>query len=462
MDINEVLKLADSLIFMKTGKHLDHLQEAVLRGTVEGKTYTEIAAETYQSEGHVRNTGSELWQILSKELRQEINKSNFRSIIKKVEFNDFSAENVGHVTVNNVNFCSEATQTNKPRYKKKKGRSQPYQYLGEIPEISGFYGRQEELKILENSIFNKNSRLITILGARGIGKTTLIVQLLQQIKPQFDYIIYRSLCFSPPPEVTLRTLLEFFSKSNVANPLEANPLENQIFQLLDYLRKYRCLIVFDDLQKLFSSQKLAGDYQPELESYQRLFKLISEVNHNSCFLLISSEKPREVAAYQKKDKDDPILVLRGLQIGAAEALLKEYQLTDEESWKTLIDTYNANPMWLKLTATVIQELCGGRVAEFLQFETPVIPEALADLLNDSFKRLTDSEKAILDRLTEEEKPVTLGHLCKHMSISLTDVFNALHSLKSRFLVEAIEDEKKTFFLVNQVIREYTTRSRSHL
>lgn len=104
MDITDVLNLAEALIFMKTGKHLDHLQKAILQGTFDGKTYTEIAAETYQSEGHVRNTGAELWKLLSAELKEEINKSNFRAVIEKVEFN----YNTGYITFQSLNFCRES------------------------------------------------------------------------------------------------------------------------------------------------------------------------------------------------------------------------------------------------------------------------------------------------------------------------------------------------------------------
>jgi hypothetical protein len=33
MNLKEMLKLADEIVFAKTGQHLDDLQEAVLRGT---------------------------------------------------------------------------------------------------------------------------------------------------------------------------------------------------------------------------------------------------------------------------------------------------------------------------------------------------------------------------------------------------------------------------------------------
>ena len=63
MDAEEILKFADNLVFNKTGKHLNNVQEAILQGTWQGRKYLEIAEEVYCSESHVRDVASELWKI---------------------------------------------------------------------------------------------------------------------------------------------------------------------------------------------------------------------------------------------------------------------------------------------------------------------------------------------------------------------------------------------------------------
>jgi hypothetical protein len=45
MNLKEVLKLADEIVFTKTGQHLDDLQVAVLQGTLQRETYKEIAKD---------------------------------------------------------------------------------------------------------------------------------------------------------------------------------------------------------------------------------------------------------------------------------------------------------------------------------------------------------------------------------------------------------------------------------
>jgi hypothetical protein len=77
MEVQEVLKLADNIIFSKTGKHLDNLQEAILRGTWQRQKYPEIAKTCYRSEFHVKKVASKLWKLLSETLGEDINQSNF-------------------------------------------------------------------------------------------------------------------------------------------------------------------------------------------------------------------------------------------------------------------------------------------------------------------------------------------------------------------------------------------------
>jgi DNA-binding NarL/FixJ family response regulator len=86
MDIKEVLKLADDLVFAHTGKHLDDLQQAVLRGVWQGQKYAKIAEESHCTEGYVRNVASGLWQILSGGLGENVNRANLRSTLERWQF----------------------------------------------------------------------------------------------------------------------------------------------------------------------------------------------------------------------------------------------------------------------------------------------------------------------------------------------------------------------------------------
>lgn len=116
MDIAAALKLADDLVFVQTGKRLDYVQEAILRGTLKKRTYTQIAKEVYSSSSHVRNVGSELWKILSEGLGENITKASLKPILEKGTFYNYQSaivENITGetVTVNNkLNICSKKSR----------------------------------------------------------------------------------------------------------------------------------------------------------------------------------------------------------------------------------------------------------------------------------------------------------------------------------------------------------------
>ena len=440
MDIAEFLELADSLVFSKTGKHLEHLQKTVLKGTIQGHTYLKIAKDSGFSESHVKNVGHELWNLMSSALGQKVTKSNFSSIFKSLKNNNYIVSGVcqNNSTFNNINiFTSEERSPASPQ------NSQPtpkqlHIDLGDAPEIFTFFDRTSELSTLANWItrdspngdsFASRTRLIALLGISGIGKTTLSLRLIDQIKTQFDYVIYRSLRFSPTLDATLTNLLQIFSQQS---EIPQN-IETKISQLLDYLRKYRCLIVLDDVQMLFSSRQLAGQYKTGYEDYQLFFKLIAEVCHQSCLILNSWEKPREISRLSKEDRPVRCFVLGSLGVATKE-ILNLQKLSDEETWSTLIDIYQGNPLWLELTATLIRELFGGRVSEFLQCEMPILDEGLQFQLSQPFGRLTAAELAVMVHLVDRTEPVAVSQFFNKIPFSPSEIVNAVRSLgKSVFI-----------------------------
>ncbi|MFB2969578.1 NB-ARC domain-containing protein [Aerosakkonema sp. BLCC-F183] len=453
MNLKEMLKFADDIVFAKTGQHLDDLQEAILRGTLQRETYKEIANDFDCSESRVREVGAELWRILSEQLGEDVSKSNFRSTMERLQVSIFSyfAPQQDCVQISCVNYCTEARHPpdipNSHAHNEKTANTKQtkisHHDLSEMPDLGAFYHRTSELDTLTTWILQQRCRLIALTGICGIGKTALAVQLVEQIKDEFEYVIWCSLDVSPTLAEFHDKLIQFFSQSEKLD----SPASNQkSLPLIKYLQKYRCLVVLDDIHNLFSRVELAGKYKPGYEEYRSFFKQIETLSHQSCFLLIGWEQPREFPQVKSQNNSIRILQLKGLDIVAGREILREYGLEESEA---LILRYQGNPLWLKSVGNFIQEL-GECVTELLPNDTILLPEDLKDVLQQQFNRLSEIEKQVIYLLAKESEAVNLAKLLENGSIPPSDLLNSLQSLSRRCLIE----QQGSFYTLPPVLRQY--------
>jgi hypothetical protein len=488
MDVEEALKFTDHLALTTTGKHLDSLQKAILRGAWNNQKYKEIAQEHHRSEKYVKEVGFKLWKILSSALDDEqLCKANFRAKLENLRVGNVSIVgngciHIGNISAENVQSpeVSQPEPQDKDKFNEKTSNTKPKvcQDLGDAPEPNLFYNRTSELTTLENWILGR-TRLITILGLSGIGKTALTLQLISQIQHEFDYIIWRSLRNAPPLASLQTDLIKFLSQQQETNPPnpplsrggeEIQPLSPRrgeeiqhlspplskggLGGLIEYLRSHRCLIILDDIQTIFSSQQLAGNYQPGYENYGAFFKQITESSHNSCLILLSWEKPREIAALEGENRPCKSLQLNGLGPEAQE-IFTEKGLAEPEKWSELIDLYRGNPLWLNIVATFIQDLFGGSVSEFLSYDTLFLGD-LESLLHQHFDRLTASEQHAIAWLANTPEPADISKIPENLQLSPPELLKVMQSLGRRSLVETVKQNGRSHFTIGQVIREYIT------
>ena len=446
MNLDEVLKMADALVFAKTGQYLDDLQKAILRGTLQGEKYSKIAQEKHCNESYVRDVGAKLWQTLSEELGEEVKKSNFRSTMERLQISLFSNVVQDHVQAGSINFCGEARQppyTPNPNPKNKE-TSNPqknpnlYHDLSEMPKLGNFYNRTSELESLKTSILTEKAQLLTITGMIGIGKTALAIKLVEEVKHEFEYVIWRSLETCPTVSQLQTNLTDFFTDAgNQTSPLP----------LMKYLQNHRCLIILDDIHYLFRRGELAGHYQPGYEDYRSFFKQIKERTHQSCFLLIGWEAPREI--FQLKNPNTPNLILTGLDTASAHQIIAEQGLETEDNCSRFIDHYQGNPLWLTTVANFLAEL-GLTVTEMLQNQPFLLPQYLQDILEQALAYLSEREKQVLSVLAKEDEALALAKLLEIAPMPSSDLLDTLQSLYRRCWVE----KTGHIYIMSPVLRQY--------
>ncbi len=324
----------------------------------------------------------------------------------------------------------------------------PYQDLSEMPDLGAFYGRTHELETLRNWIIKEQCRLIGITGISGIGKTALGAQLVQQIKDEFEFVIWCN--FEPSPTlIEFQTnLIPFFSQSQQRELSVSVP---KALSLIKYLQQYRCLIVLDNIHNLFKSGDLAGKYQPQYEDYQTFFKQIKELSHQSCLLLISREQPKIVTEVKSNHSSIQTLQLTGLRIKAAQEILKDYGLTKIDQIETMIKRYQGNPLWLKSIANLLEEL-GESATEILLNDPLFLPEEVKESLSQQCDRLSKIEKQVMSLLIAEKHPVSLVKFLENSKIISADLLNALQSLFRRSLIE----KQENYYIILPIIKQYIT------
>ncbi|MGA9379634.1 MAG: NB-ARC domain-containing protein, partial [Phormidium sp.] len=204
------------------------------------------------------------------------------------------------------------------------------QNWGNAPDVSVFYGRQAELATLKKWIIDNNCRLVAILGMGGIGKTALSAKLAQEIQHQFEYLIWQSLRKPRSLKELIAELIKFLSGQS--KPDLSNDEDELISQLLQYLKTHRCLIILDSLECILKNQEFAGFYRKDYQSYSKFFQRLGAEPHESCLLIASRDKTREIALLSGETGTVRDLALEGLKPEAAKQILQQKGLSGENYW----------------------------------------------------------------------------------------------------------------------------------
>jgi hypothetical protein len=453
-NIEDVLQYADNLIFETTGENLTPVEEAILKGVWQGQKYWQIAiAFNNCTEQHIKKEAAKLWKKLGQALGENLNKDNFRSKLEKnknfLDFNSSSyclLQNKVQNNQNTINIGTQFIQTT--NYKQKSSNSPKPQHqipiidLTKAPELKYNYGRTSEIATLKEWILENKTRLITIYGLNGIGKTALTLKLISEIKTEFDYIIYRSLDHLPQLITLKDELKQFFSQSQ-------NPLP----EIIDYFSSSRCLVIIDDVDNIFQFGNLAGQYLTEYKDYSKFFHKIATSSHQSCLILISSEKPPDIETLEIQNKHTKTLYLQGLGKDA-KAILREKGLKDEDKWDELIRLYQGHPDWLNIIILTIIEFFNGKVSLFLTDNDDLFLGDIEALLENHLDRLSELENKVIKWLATQDEPVGIPQKPADIEVSNARFLQIIQSLTRRCLVEKVLEEEGVKFQLNSLLKVY--------
>ena len=153
MDIKELLKFVDESMFAKTGKRLNDLQRQVIEGALNHQKYVDIADGFDRSEGHVKDTGYELLQMLSDVFEEPVSKGNLKSVLERQKSNvtvnvgDGNVGNFGRIS-NCVNFNSDRPKSTSNKVPLENTTSQQNKQISKIKKLQDLGLTNEEISEL--------------------------------------------------------------------------------------------------------------------------------------------------------------------------------------------------------------------------------------------------------------------------------------------------------------------------
>jgi ATP/maltotriose-dependent transcriptional regulator MalT len=248
------------------------------------------------------------------------------------------------------------------------------------PKLQSFHGRQAELETLAAMV--EENRFVVVHGIAGIGKTTLAVRLLDDLRKQTN-VLWVTLHHWDTLSGVLRQLADFLAEAGrrqlrtLLDDRSEPDLEEAYYSLEEDLLDLKGLLVLDDFHK-------AGE--PLVDLMSMLLEILKD-RSSPTILLVSRYLPsfydRRYVVVQGVVGELP---LEGLDKAAARAMLEGRGLSEDE-FERIFTTTQGHPLALELVMS--RDAAAGRPFK----------DVMAFVREEVFEGLSEGERRTLSAVS---------------------------------------------------------------
>ena len=404
MDIEAAITLVDREVYRCTNRHLNDLQQAIITKVWQGRKYLEIADEYGCTEGHAKDTGSLLWQLLSSAWGKKVTKGNFRTSIKRQFETMTSLE-----AVSNNNAQQDGSQA--------------------IDNLN-FVGRQQAIATLQNLV-DRGNKIIVLQAKGGVGKTTLAQQFLAD--RGFEITLEVLMAKETSNIVSAAAVVEEWLQRDL-NQDSGKEFGVTLARLKRYLEQHRVGILIDNLEPALNRD---GRFIAVNRNYIELLRILADSKVRSVTIITSRDRLCEAEVNLTHYR------LPGLDFEAWQQYFTAHQI-EHDTIKQIHHTYGGNAKAMGIICGIIREDYAGDVRQYWQEnrQDPLAETDLKNLVASQFERLQKLDErayVLLCRLgcyryQDWAKVDRAGLLCLLWDVN-TGKQRVIKSLRNRSLLE---------------------------
>ncbi len=258
-----------------------------------------------------------------------------------------------------------------------------------MPDLKYFFGRRRELSELSKALSSQSTKVISLRGIAGIGKTTLAVKVASEVTGQ--RVFWHALRPWDSPRSIAEALGAFFSENGsrrLSNYLSSGRFEmGEIgFLLNEVLAENGYLFVFDDVECSLPAQ-----------DFLRLFRLNSGVGK----VIVTCESqpgfydPEDVVATREVHEVE----LGGLDRGAALEILKARGLEGDIA-EEMVTLTKGHPLSLEMVTVADPKEARYQVSRFFE--------------EKFYADLNESEKSLLQLASVFQRPFSVDAIPREL------------------------------------------------